>query len=99
MVPTPRIRLVVLASAAVSAVGLLDAIVSAEEDFVAVFALLAVLQLLLLWRIGIGRRPIPLRPDLAGWLIDRATATGEPVERIADRAVAAYRAGLGEPAP
>ena len=40
------------------------------------------------------RRALTLRVDLANWLRSRSELTGEPVETLADRAVAAHRAGL-----
>lgn len=41
-----------------------------------------------------GRAPVALRPDLARWVAHTTAATGEPPERLVDRAVSTYRAQL-----
>jgi len=85
----------VLASSIVAtAAGLLDAIAGRNWDLGAVFALAGVLQAIVLSGLWRERRSLPLRPDLAGWVRARAAATGEPAERLANRAMAAYRAGM-----
>lgn len=95
MLPTPSNRTVLWLTAAVALVGVLDASVGRNWDLVAVFALIAVLQVLLLLRLSSSRRrDVPLRADLVRWLRDRAAAEGESAELIADRAVSAYRADL-----
>ena len=78
----------------VTATGLVDAFRHRDTDLAIVFVTLLLLQAgaLIAWLRG--RRGVALRPDLASWLRRQATATGEPVERLADRSVAAYRAGL-----
>jgi hypothetical protein len=40
------------------------------------------------------RRLVRLRADLATWVTSTTAATGEPPERLVDRAVSAYRAQL-----
>lgn len=40
------------------------------------------------------RRAVRLRADLATWVTRTTAATGEPPERMVDRAVSAYRAEL-----
>ena len=45
-----------------------------------------------------GCGAVPLRRDLVTWLRRRAATTGEPLEAVADRAVAAYRRRL-DPEP
>lgn len=87
-------RVVLLVTLLVAAVGALDAAIGGVWDLFTVFVLVALLQLVLLLRIS-GRRPaVPLRADLVRWLRDRAEAEGESAERIIDRAVSSYRAGL-----
>lgn len=99
MLPTPTNRAVLVLTAAVALVGVVDAAVGRNWDLLAVFALIAVLQGVLLLRLSGRRRSVPLRADLARWLRDRAAAEGESAELIADRAVSAYRADLvGRPA-
>ena len=40
------------------------------------------------------RRLVRLRADLAAWVTTTTAATGEPPERLVDRAVSSYRARL-----
>jgi hypothetical protein len=94
MWPTVTNRTVLVLTVAVSAVGVVDAAVGRNWDLLTVFALVGLLQLVLLLRLS-GRRPaVPLRADLVRWVRDRADAEGESPERVLDRAVSVYRAGL-----
>ena len=77
-----------------TAVGVVDAVRTDEGDLVLVLSVLLVLLVAALASTLRLRRAVELRPDLAGWLREQSAATGEPVERLADRCVAAYRAGL-----
>lgn len=96
MAPTTLHRAVLLTTAVVLAVGVVDGIFSREWDFLAVFAVALALQLLLLARLS-GRRPaVPIRRDLVGWLRNQAALGGEPMEAVADRAVSAYRVGFSD---
>jgi hypothetical protein len=74
--------------------GQLDAVSAGIWDLAAVLALIAVLIV----AVGLGhrtdRRGVTVRPDLAVWIHRHAAATGEPVDRVVDRAVAAYLTGL-----
>ena len=88
------IRLLLLATAILAAVGLLDAAIGREWDLVVVCALILAVQVALWARLSWGRTSVPVRRDLVHWLRERAVAGGEPVEHVADRAIAAYRAGL-----
>jgi hypothetical protein len=94
MVSIARSAFVLVLAILATGAGLLDAVAGQAWDLVAVFALLAALQLIVLTGLHTERRLIRLRPDLADWLRQQADATGEPVEVLADRCVAAYRAGL-----
>lgn len=94
MVPTVTNRAVLLLTLVVAVVGAVDAAVGGVWDLFTVFSLVGVLQLVLLLRLS-GRRPaVPVRADLVRWLRDRAAAEGETPERIIDRALGAYRAGM-----
>jgi len=94
MAPTTLNRVVLLMSALVLTVGVVDAIVSCEWDLLSVFALALALQLSLLARLS-GRRPaVPIRRDLVAWLRAQAALGGESMEAVADRAVSAHRAGF-----
>jgi hypothetical protein len=75
-------------------VGLVDVLRNGESDLVLVLTALLILLAAALATALRDRRAVELRPDLAGWLRTQSAATGEPVERLADRCVAAYRAGL-----
>jgi hypothetical protein len=88
------VRTILLVQLAASVVGMLDGARSEAWDQVGIFALIAVLAFVLLLRTT-GRRPlVPVRGDLERWLAARAAMTGERVEDVTDRALAAYRAGI-----
>jgi len=86
----------VLATLAISIVGMVDTAFDDEWTRLALFAVVAVLQSAMLFTAR-GRSMISLRPDLARWAHERAQRTGEPVETITDRAIAWYRHGLYRP--
>jgi hypothetical protein len=94
MVPVLRTAVLLAVALVVTAVGLVDVVRDGDSDLTAVLAGLAILQAAALVTVLLGRRGVRLRPDLTAWLDRQAAATGEPVERLADRCVAAYRAGL-----
>ena len=89
-------RLLVVGCAVVAVVGLADATISREADLAAVFATVLLLLVLLLARLQLGRPTVVLRRDVAGWLRGQSRSTGEPIDQIASRAVAAYRAQLAD---
>lgn len=91
MAPTLSHQILLLTTTLVIAVGGIDAAIEGEPDLLAIFVISLVLQMVVLSRMR-GRRPtVPLRHDLVRWLDDRASVTGEPLELVADRAVARYR--------
>lgn len=86
---------VVLACSTLTAlVGVVATAVDGAYDLTAVFALVAVLQSVLLVRLRTHRTEVTLRPDLAAWVLDRAALTGEPPEHLLDRCVASAREQL-----
>ena len=87
-------RLLLALVVVVAVVGLADSSVQGDWDVFVLFAAIAVVVTVLLLRTFAGRVAISLRRDLVEWLDERAVAGGEPPERVADRAVSAYRAGL-----
>jgi hypothetical protein len=87
-------RLMIVATIAVAVAGAVDAVRSKNADLFVVFLLVVVLQLSLLWRVRSARRLIGLRADLADWLHERSTVSGEPAEHLADRCVSSYRRAL-----
>ncbi|MGI9576853.1 MAG: hypothetical protein ACR2OH_01490 [Microthrixaceae bacterium] len=92
------IRLLLVTTAVLAAVGLLDAAFGRNWDLVVVFCLVLVVQVALWARLSWGRTSVAVRRDLVFWLRERAVAGGESVEHVADRAIGAYRAGLvGDP--
>ena len=96
MAPTALNRLVLVMTSLVLTVGVVDGIISQEWDLLAVFVAALALQLLLLARLS-GRRPaVPIRGDLVAWLRQQAALGGEPMEAVADRAIAAHRAGFSD---
>lgn len=84
-------RVLVLTIAGVALIGLVDAAVVREPDLLALFACIVVLCTLWLLSVTRSRRLLSTRADLVAWLQRRADVTGEPLERIADRALATYR--------
>jgi hypothetical protein len=94
MIPSITIRALVVTTLLVACIGVLDALVGEDLDLVAVFASIAAVQLLLLFRLGGRRRDTTLRADLARWVRDQASTHGESSDAVLDRAVAAYRAEL-----
>ena len=94
VVPTQRNRVVGVVSAVAIAVALVDVIIAGTWDTAVVLGFALLLQLLLIASLHAPRPTVSLRGDLYRWLDERASATGEPVERITDRCVAAYRANL-----
>jgi len=94
VVPNLSNKLILAAASAIAVVGLVDAAVAAAWDLVVLIGMILGLHVVLWIQLSWGRPAVPLRADLVRWLGDRAVAGGEPVERVADRAVAAYRVGL-----
>ncbi len=89
-------RVLILAVVLVALAGFLDAWVIEEPEIALLFGAVLILGLALLARTLSKRRPLRVRADLAGWMQQRSDLTGEPVEQIADRALATYRLQLGE---
>lgn len=75
-------------------VGAFDAFIGGEWDFLAIFCIIGLLLLVIWLRQRADRVPMSIRPDLARWLQHQSRSSGEPVEDITDRALAAYRTGL-----
>jgi hypothetical protein len=86
------VTLAVMAAAA--SVGAVSAGLEDEWDLVVIFVALAVLAATLLARTSTRRPLVPIRADLVRWMSARAAVEGDRTERVADRAVAAYRDGL-----
>ena len=94
IVPTQRNKLLGVLVAVITVVALVDAALAGTWDLVVVLGLGLLAQLGLIVSLHAPRATVSLRGDLFQWMDERAAATGEPVERIADRCVAAYRAEL-----
>ena len=94
MAATGRTRALLIGATVLCLVGTVDAALDEAWDHVAMFGA----TMILIAAAGALRRPhrrtLTLRADLAPWLRTRSELTGEPVEVLADRAVAAHRAGL-----
>ncbi len=97
MTPTLRNRVVLLLVLVVATVGLIASAVNGTWDLTVVFGLTMALQVVILASVQWRRQSVALRRDLVEWLEDRAASSGEPVEAVADRCVAAYRASLVGP--
>ena len=96
MTATARSRLLLLLLITTAGVGALDAAIGRRWDLVVVQLVVVVLAALLAAGTWGHRTPVPLRRDLAEWLQRYGSDGGEGAGDVADRAVAAYRAGLTE---
>lgn len=94
MAATGQIRALLMAAAALCLVGAVDSVLDAAWDHAALFAATMILIAAAVALRRPDRKTLTLRADLATWLQTRSELTGEPVEVLADRAVAAHRAGL-----
>jgi hypothetical protein len=94
-----RTAVLLVIALVVTAVGLVDVVRDGNSDLTLLFIGLLLLQAAALVTAALGHRGVRLRPDLTAWLTRQAAATGEPIERLADRCVAAYRAGLTDDRP
>jgi hypothetical protein len=94
MAPTTATRMLLAVMIGIGAVGSLDAGRAGAWDLVAIFGALMVGLAVLLARTSLHRPLVPVRADLVRWMGRRAAVAGEPTSAVADRAVAAYRAGL-----
>lgn len=97
MVPVPGTAALLALALLPAAVALVDVL---RDDGTDLAVLLVALVVLLTAALGSAlrhRHALDLRPDLVDWLRLQSAATGEPVERLADRCVAAYRAELTGP--
>ncbi|GIH96325.1 hypothetical protein ACFFMN_39125 [Planobispora siamensis] len=81
-------------SAVLTLVAVVDAARDGSWDLLAVLALVLVLQAAVLTGARARRPSVSLRGDLHRWVTGRSAATGEPLERVVDRCVAAYRDGI-----
>ena len=87
-------RVLLSISLAVTAVGVLDALIGADWDLLAVFGISGLLQSTLWLRQRASRTPVRLRADLAHRLEWQAQRTGEPFDTVLDRAVSWYENGM-----
>ena len=82
-----------------STLGVLVAVVLVEalrtaSDAIAVLAAVALALIAGLAVVVVRRPAVVLRADLARWIVAFAATTGDSPERIVDRSVSSYRAGL-----
>lgn len=94
MKPTMVTRMTFAVMVAIAAVGVLAAGLEGDWDLAVVFLVLGVLAAVLLARTSTRRPLVPIRADLVRWMSARAAIDGDRTERLADRAIAAYRDGL-----
>jgi hypothetical protein len=80
----------------ISTVGLLDAVFTTEYDFAVLFGVAALIGVVQVAVCTWSGPAVALRRDVDRWLRQRSLLTGEPVDRLADRAVSTYRAALAE---
>lgn len=92
--PTMVTRMTLAVMISIAAVGVLAAGLEDDWDLAVVFVVLGVLAVVLLARTSTRRPLVPIRADLVRWMSARAAVDGDRTERLADRAIAAYRDGL-----
>ncbi|WP_280460361.1 hypothetical protein [Nocardia carnea] len=80
----------------VGGAGLVDAAIGHAWDSVTLFAIIVVLANTVAARSLAAGPSIGIRRDLAAWLTARSDEAGERADRIAARALSAYRAALIE---
>lgn len=97
MTPTLPTAVALAVALTIATVGGVDAARLQRWDTASAFALLALVLLGLLARVRSRRPPVPVRGDLVQWLRQRSAVTGEPVDVLADRALAAYRDQYEDP--
>ncbi len=88
------IRTLLIGAASATTIAVIDAALGNNWDLIVVTAVVLVLQVAALAKLGRRRLQVPLRADLARWLEDRASVTGESIESIVDRAMAGFAARL-----
>jgi hypothetical protein len=82
------------AAVVVAAAGAADAAVGSVWDQFAILVLVIVMLAMALATMMTNRPSVPIRADLVRWLRTRSAVEGEPVESLADRAIASYREHL-----
>ncbi len=86
-----------LGAAAIAVLDIAAAIEAARTDRPVLVALALVATVLAVSIVALARRPtVGLRADLADWVARTSAVTGEPEQRLLDRAVAHHRAALGD---
>jgi hypothetical protein len=97
MSPRRQIRFLVGLGFLLTAVAAIEVATNENWDAFWVLVGAGVIHLLAIARLGGRRLSLPIRADLVRWLESRSESTGEPVQRIADRGLAMYRASLEAP--
>jgi hypothetical protein len=97
MTPRRQIRVLVGLAFLLTAIAAIDVVDNENWDAFWVLVGAGVIQVLAIGRLGGNRLSLSIRADLVRWLESRSEATGEPVQRIADRGLAMYRASLEMP--
>jgi hypothetical protein len=97
MSPRRQLRFLVGLGLLLTAIAAVD--VANDQNWDAFWVLVGsgVIQILVIARLGGSRLLLSIRADLVRWLESRSESTGEPVQRIADRGLAMYRASLEMP--
>lgn len=88
------LRVALVGAVVSSAVGALAAALDGNWDLSVLFGVVLLSQAGIAGALLGRRRMTTLRVDLAQWADQRSALTGEPIGRIVDRCVAAYRDAL-----
>ena len=95
MSPTGGAKLLVVVAGVVAIVGAIDAAISGEWDLFVLFMIIVGVVIALGLRLQARRPAVPIRRDLVHWLADRASAAGEPMSVVTDRAIATFQDRYG----
>jgi hypothetical protein len=95
MSPTGSAKLLVVVAGVVAIVGAIDAAISGEWDLFVLFMIIVGVVVALGLRLQARRPSVPIRRDLVRWLADRASASGEPMSVVTDRAIATFQDRYG----
>lgn len=75
--------------------GIVEAVRSDARGLLAVFVLIGLVTAMNAWSFRL-RSPVTVRADLARWLEQTAAVSGESTVEVANRALSAYRATVGD---
>ena len=89
-----HVRMWLTAALVVAVAGAVDAAIGSVWDQFAILIVIIAMLTMTLVTATTKRPSVSIRADLVRWLRTRSAIEGEPVETLADRAIASYREHL-----